>query len=211
LWAMPLPPTYYDVEKENNTKVFASVYIPPVAPFPPPTFHPVAAATTAYCCPQCHRPIYDDAARIVSEACGHWKCRQCLMGKETCLQCTTIRAVLHHQHQEHHRQQQDHPVRALPPLPPPAPSSASQSWLPNHYGRIFPPLPQLTQPVIMESIKEEERSMEDLRSLNGVAESGTSREEYADSTPENSVVDTAAAAGTPMAWASHFLARTRMV
>lgn len=39
-------------------------------------------------CPQCQKPLSNSTCRLVQDACGHKKCRMCLLAdEETCLQC----------------------------------------------------------------------------------------------------------------------------
>lgn len=39
-------------------------------------------------CPQCQKPLSNSTCRLVQDACGHRKCRMCLLAdEETCLQC----------------------------------------------------------------------------------------------------------------------------
>ena len=61
-------------------------------------------------CPQCRMPTFSTTVRLVREACGHLKCRQCLLQEEHgCRQCAERRFLPHNQQQQQQQQLQNYP------------------------------------------------------------------------------------------------------
>ena len=67
-------------------------------------------------CPQCRMPSFNINSRLVREACGHLKCRKCLLQEDAgCLQCLEELRTQEKQLQQHHQKRQQEQQLPLPP------------------------------------------------------------------------------------------------